>query len=274
MFEIVAVLTCHNRKDKTENCIRSLTVGNQECHFTFVIVDDGSTDGTVERIMEIKKEQDIHLLEADGSLYYSGGMRKGMLYVLDNIKKKYDYLLMLNDDVSFFEKSIEKMIAQSTEMSHAVIVGATCEKDGQLSYSAIQYTNGIKYRKIPISEWCIEADTFNANAVLIPFEAFEKVGAMDEHYRHSLGDFDYGLALKRNGYSIHVSKDYVGICKINYAERTWTDPSLNRMERIKRKESVKGAPAKQWFYFLKKNFGIITAVKNSCTPYIRILLGK
>lgn len=274
MFEIVAVLTCRNRKDKTENCIRSLITGNPDCHFTFVIVDDGSTDGTVERMSVINKELDIHLIEADGTLYYSGGMRKGMLYVLHNMTGKYDYLFMLNDDVSFFEKSIEKMIAQSIEVDHAIIAGATCEENGELSYSAIQYTKGIKYRKIPISEWYIEADTFNANAVLIPFTAFEKVGAMDEHYRHSLGDFDYGLTLKRNGYRIHVSKEYVGICKSNSSEGTWTDPALTRMERIKRKESVKGAPAKQWFYFLRKNFGIIMAVKSSCTPYVRIFLGK
>ena len=250
-----------------------MTTGNPEYHFTFVIVDDGSTDGTVKRISEINKELDIHLIEADGTLYYSGGMRKGMLYVLHNMTEKYDYL-MLNDDVSFFEKSIEKMINQSIEMDHVVIAGATCEENGELSYSAIQYIKGIRYRKIPISEWYIEADTFNANAVLIPFKAFEKVGAMDEHYRHSLGDFDYGLALKRNGYRIHVSKEYVGLCNSNAAEGTWTDVSLSRIDRIKRKESVKGAPTKQWFYFLRKNFGIITAVKSSCTPYIRILMEK
>lgn len=274
MVEIVALLTCRDRKDKTESCIRSLSEGNSNCHFTFVIVDDGSTDGTKERITELKRDYDIHLLEADGNLYYSGGMRKGMLYILHNMPFKYDYLLMLNDDVTFFENSILKMVIQNTEMNQAIIVGATCEEDGQLSYSAIQYTKGIKYRKIPVSEWGVEADTFNANAVLLPYKAFETVGAMDMHYRHSLGDFDYGLELKRNGYSIHVSKEYVGICKSNSEKGMWTDSALKRVERIKRKESIKGAPFKQWFYFLKKNFGIMVAIKSSCTPYIRILLGK
>ena len=43
---------------------------------------------------------------------------------------------------------------------------------------------------------------------------------------------------------------------------------------IRLKESVKGAPFKQWFYFLKKNFGIFTAVIHAFTPYIRIILKK
>ena len=40
------------------------------------------------------------------------------------------------------------------------------------------------------------------------------------------------------------------------------------------KESPKGLPSKQWFYFLKKNFNINYAVWKSITPYIRIILKK
>ena len=41
-----------------------------------------------------------------------------------------------------------------------------------------------------------------------------------------------------------------------------------------KKENIKGAPTKQWFYFLKKNFGYMAAVKGTLSPYIRILFGK
>ena len=78
----------------------------------------------------------------------------------------------------------------------------------------------------------------------------------------------------KEGYEIFQSKEFAGVCNNNDSKGTWTDTSLSRTERIRRKESVKGAPIKQWFYFLKKNFGVLTAIKGSVTPFIRIIIGK
>lgn len=280
-MKIIAVFTCFNRKARTKNCIHTLAAGNPGCEFTFAAVDDNSTDGTGEMLEALREEgYDIRLLKGNGSLFYSGGMRLGMEYVLERAAagkegtETYEYLLMLNDDVAFYENCIEKMAAQSKEQGNAVIVGVMCDREQHMTYSAVKYTRGIHYRKLAISEWEVPADTFNANAVLIPYEAFQKVGAMDRHYVHSLGDFDYGLSIKRAGYPIYPSKEYAGVCEGNPSAGGWQDASLSRKERIRQKESVKGAPTRQWFYFLRKNFGLLTAVKGCVTPYIRIMIWK
>lgn len=274
MESVLALFTCFNRKNKTEQSIRSIVKANPDCKFSFVIADDNSTDGTVQLLETMKSEFDLHVLEGNGSLFYSGGMRLAMQYTKEQINQSYDYLLMMNDDVEFLNGSIEKMIVQSIDQSNAIIVGAMKNDDGKLSYGAVKYIKGITYRTLSINEWEIEADTFNANCVLIPWTAFEATEIMDNHYVHSLGDFDYGLALKKNGYKIHTSKAFVGICNNNPAKDTWTDTSLSRIQRIKKKENLKGAPTKQWFYFLNKNFNSMTALKSVITPYIRILIGK
>ena len=113
----------------------------------------------------------------------------------------------------------------------------------------------------------------NANCVLIPYDLFRKTGSMDKHYHHSLGDFDYGFALRQAGGKLYVSRDYVGECCDNPQTGTWHNRSLSIRQRIRKKESVKGDPAGPWFYYLKKHFGLFTAVKSSVTPYIRIFLG-
>lgn len=256
------------------NCIRSLTDGNPACHFIFVVADDNSSDGTKEALEGLKESADIHLLYGDGKLYYSGGMRLAMDYTLSALPHELDYLLMVNDDVEFFEHCIEKLVAQSIEQKDAVIVGATQDAGGRLSYSGIKYTKGIHYEKVPVDRWQEELDTFNANCVLIPYKRFEQTGSIDKMYVHSLGDFDYGIALKKNGCHIHVGKEYVGLCENNSQKGSWTDQELSRRERIKKKESDKGAPMRQWFYFLRKNFGLFTAIKGTVTPYVRIALGK
>lgn len=273
-MKILAIFTCFNRKDKTEYCIKSLISSNPNCEFTFIVADDGSTDGTRELLKNMKKIYDIHLLRGDGNLYYSGGMRLGMQYVLENMDQSYDYMLMMNDDVEFYDKCIEKMIKQSVEQGEAVVVGAMQNNRGQLSYGAIKYLKGIKYETLDINQWSKPADTFNANCVLIPYSAFIEVGAIDSHYIHSLGDFDYGLSLKNKGWNIYSSNEYVGLCNNNNINNTWQDISLSRIQRLKKKEEIKGVPLKPWLYYLKKNFGIKAAIRYGFTPYVRIILGR
>lgn len=251
-MSVLALFTCFNRKEKTEQCIHSIVKANPECDFTFVVADDGSTDGTVQVLERLKLKYNIHVLHGNGSLFYSGGMRLAMKYVKQEMSRAFDYILLMNDDVVFLNSSVERMILQSKEQNHAIIVGGMKNEDGSHSYGAVKYTRGIKYKILATDEWEIEADTFNANAVLIPWRAFCDTEIVDEHYVHTLGDFDYGLSLRNNGYKIYTSKDYVGICNNNSAKGTWTDSSLPRKVRIQKKENPKGAPARQWFYFLKK----------------------
>ena len=66
-MEITVILTCFNRKEKTQACIRELVEKNAACSFTFVVVDDNSSDGTVEVLQEMQKEYDIRLLQSDGN---------------------------------------------------------------------------------------------------------------------------------------------------------------------------------------------------------------
>lgn len=272
-MEVITLMTTYNRKCYTQKCLESIVNDNNKINFSFVVVDDNSNDGTKEMLNELKEQLNIEIISGSGNLFYSRGMSLGMDYIISK-NKDCDYILLVNDDVSFFENCIEKLVAQSIEQENSIIVGATCDSKGILSYSAVKYSKGIKYNKVPCSEWNIKADTFNANCVLIPYKAFLEIGAMDKNYIHSLGDFDYGLSYLRKGYNIYVSKEYVGVCNNNTIEGTWLDTKLSVKERILKKEHIKGSPFKQWFYFLKKNFGITRAIFSSITPYIRILLRK
>jgi len=51
---LAVLLTCHNRKDKTVECLSSLytCIVPQGYSFDVFLVDDGSTDGTNETISE------------------------------------------------------------------------------------------------------------------------------------------------------------------------------------------------------------------------------
>lgn len=270
--KILVLLTSHNRKDKTKQALKKINDTNTNLNINFLIVDDGSTDGTIEELNKLK-QINKKILRGDGNLYYSGGMRRGMEYLINN-NIKYDYLLLINDDVSFFDHFLEKMVEYSKEKS-SVIIGATIDDNMKLSYGGIKYKNhfSAKHKRVG-PEYKEECDTFNANCVLIPYNYFLECGAMDKHYIHSIGDFDYGLKLKKRGFKLYVFDEYVGICNRNSIANTWQDTNLSIRDRLKKKREIKGEPTKQIFYYFNKNFNFLLAIKCSIVPYIKIFIKK
>lgn len=272
-MKIAILLTCHNRKEKTVNCIKKLCQNTAD--ISFIVVDDGSSDGTIQALFELRKDlpssKKLAIIRGDGNLFYSGGMRLAMEHARNNISA--DIYMIINDDVEFEEGIIDR-ICESGISNDKVYVGAMKNTSGNCSYGGVKYIKGIHYTTVTPESQDRHCDTFNANCVVIPCDIFKSVPIMDSHYIHSLGDFDYGLSIGKSGYSIEVLDFYAGTCDNNPSDKTWRDTGLSRIERIRKKESVKGAPFKPWFYFLKKNFGITYAIIYSLTPYIRILIGK
>lgn len=270
MIRILGLMTCYNRREKTITALNCLIKGNPGVEFLFIVADDGSTDGTFE---ELKRISNVNVVRGNGSLFYSGGMREAIAEA-KKMDKQFDYCLLFNDDVKFEKAAITDLCKKDTSV---IWVGPTSDEKGNLSYGGVVKTS--KWRpKTEIVMADVEegkvCDTFNANCVLIPWRIFENLDNIDEVYTHSMGDFDYGFSAVRKGYQIRVSDKYVGICPDNPVNATWRNTELSMKERIKRKESPKGLPRKEWFHYLNKNYNFITAVIYSMIPYIRIVLKK
>ena len=272
MTRVLGLATCFNRKEKTLKAINCLIQGNPEVEFSFIIVDDGSTDGTKEALEKIPE---VSVISGNGNLFYSGGMRVAIKAAKES-EKEYDYCMLFNDDVEFWDSAIEKLCEKDKTV---IWVGPTCEKDGSLSYGGVVKTSNFLPRTEIImanTEEGALCDTFNANCVLIPWNIFEKLDNIDEKYTHSIGDFDYGFEAKKKGYVIKVSDKYVGECPDNpvKSNNNWRNTELSRKRRIQLKESPKGLPFGEYYHYLLKQYNFITAIAYSIMPYIRIILKK
>ena len=274
-MEVCVIFTCHNRAEKSKKCVESLIEKNKDNNLFFVVVDDGSSDNTVEQLEKINyKYNNIHIIHGNGNLFYSKGMRRGM-QCLNESGQIYDYVLLINDDVEFVENVIEKLIQESKSKSNAIIVGAMYDDSGVFTYGGVWFKKGtIKQEYISPEKSDVVCDTFNANCVLIPLDAYINCEPMDGYYEHSFGDFDYGFSLRRKGNEIYTSSFYAGKCNRNARQGTWLDRTLSRRERLSKKENPKGLPFKSYFHYLKKNFGLAKAFFYVFTPYIKIILNK
>lgn len=273
---ITVMLTCYNRKDFTVSCLKTLVEGNPNISFRFIVTDDNSSDGTPDALRELGYS--MTLLSGDGQLFWNGGMYKALEYALQT-KERTDYYLLVNDDVRFSQGAMERLVARqqsAPDKEQAVIVGATADKNGNTSYGGVRLLSKhfAKFALVEPSDEYISCDTFNGNCVLIPQAVFFDIGNVDAFYRHSMSDYDYGMQMRRKGIALYNSAEYVGICEDNDITGSWRDTELPRKVRLQKKESPKGLPRRDWFYFVKKNYGLLSALYHSATPYLRIFLGK
>lgn len=267
MIKVLGLMTCFNRRETTVNALENLIKGNPNIEFSFIVADDASTDGTRKALEAF---ENVNVLSGDGNLFYSGGMRLA-IHEAKQSEQEFDYCLLFNDDVDFVFLAIENLCKKDSSI---IWIGPTCDGQGELSYGGIvKKSSWLPRTEIVMadSEEGKVCDTFNANCVLIPWKIFKDLDNIDSVYTHSMGDFDYGFSAVRKGYEIRVSNTFVGACTDNPVSVSWRNYELPIKERIKRKESPKGLPTKEWFHYLKKNYNVITAIVYSCIPYLRII---
>ncbi len=94
---IAVLLTCHNRRDKTIQCVTALyeQAGLEESYSIDVfLVDDASNDGTGEAV---KNEfPQVYIIQGNGNLYWNRGMHLAWETAAD--AQDFDCYLWLNDD--------------------------------------------------------------------------------------------------------------------------------------------------------------------------------
>lgn len=269
-FHIAALLTCHNRRDKTSACLRSLRnqveLAAPDFRLNIFLVDDGCTDGTAAAALEIWPEANV--IHGDGSLYWCGGMRKAWSAAEATDP---DYYLLVNDDTVLFPQAVRELLAICpTPETPVIAVGAICAPETERwvyggNQSDDPFVHGADKPRL--------CRTMNANCTLVPRVVYEKIGMFHHAYRHAMGDTDYGLEAGRHGIPIYESTSFVGECEPNPGAGLWRDRSLPRLTRLRRLASAKGLPPKDWLHYCQRNCGALW-LRYWLSPYFRVLLGR
>lgn len=266
MIQLAVLITCHNRKEKTINCLKLLfdqKIG-KDFQIHIFLVDDGSTDGTTEAVnLQFPK---VNIIKGDGNLFWNRGMN---LAWKEAAKTNPDYYLWLNDDTFLFENCLDSLLESSNEKKNkAIIVGTTISENTKLISYGGRNENG---RLIEPNKNLQECHHFNGNVVLVPKSVFEKVGILDPIFHHAMGDFDYGMRAKKKGIKIFLASEILGCCETHGVFAKWCQVETPFRERIKilYKSSCDSNPYQQ-FVFEKRHFGTLKASFHWLTIHIRV----
>jgi GT2 family glycosyltransferase len=273
-MNIAILLSSFNRAGKTSNCIRTLS--NQHHDIDFYLVDDGSTDTTVD---DVKAEFPfVNIISGSGSLYWAGAMRLGWSKIS---QKNYDALIVVNDDVQFYIDAIENAITDYNEIIKSnddididfALVGSTnyFNNPELVSYGGQKrssFWHPLKFKIIQPTSEIQEAITLNMNFAIIPIKTIDKFGFLESYFLHGGADFEFGLRLIKNRGKVFIMRGFVGSCDRN-PERLY---SSNIKERFKEFHHPKNQPFSQRIKYFKTYGGLLWPFL-FVLPYVKLIFG-
>lgn len=275
MRVVAALITCHNRRASTLGCLRRLfeQVLPAGTILDVYLVDDGSTDGTSDAVRQTYPS--VHIIQADGSLYWCDGMRLAWQHASAVDPDAYFWL---NDDTVLLPGALASLLKISDRCSaNACIVVGSCRDaaTGRHTYGGEVIRDRHPGRLNPVLPDPAETkncDTFNGNCVLVTREAFRVLGPI-RSFGHAIADTDYGLRANRIGIPVLVASGYLATCSHNPVGGSWKDKALPRFERFQLLLGRKGLPPSDWWRFLWQHSGF-RALFYWPLPYLRVLAGR
>ena len=239
------------------------------------LVDDGSTDGTNQAIHENYPQ--VSIINGDGNLYWNGGMRVAFNLA---IEKGFDYYLWLNDDTFLYSAALQSLIKTSNQLTlqegkGVIVVGSSQDEfTRKISYGGLVRSSKwipTNFSLVSPSSVAVECETMNGNCVLIPNSVVRKVGNLEPGFIHSMGDLDYGLRARYEGFLIWIMPGFAGTCSENFVLGSFNDANLPVTMRLCKMIHPKGLPFSAWRIFTQRHAGIFWPIF-WLMPYVKVFL--
>jgi len=208
---IVSILTL-NRLDLTKKAVNSVLEKSLE-NTKIVLFDNGSTDGTLEYLAQIKKEypKKIDYLRSEQNIGVAGGRNRVFRSVISNYGNNFSWVLNLDNDCIVHEKYDAAITKCIKETGALAVCPRLIQPDGRIFHNAhsgflinlknmqlkLEYGDNVNmpYNDPRVSER-IKTDVILGTSAKTP-KFFDRVGFYDEG--HKIGWEDFSIALRSFG---------------------------------------------------------------------------
>lgn len=185
----------------TECAVASLENSGGKCLVTTVVVDNGSADGSLERLK--KSCAGCTVIDAGGNLGFSGGNNVGIRYALEH---GAEYILLLNNDAVLERGAVEALLAAAGPKMIAApkIVFASDPSRAWYGGGHVSRMRGGFYHDADAMSAASARDVDFASGccMLLPAAFFRECGLMDERFFLYCEDAELCLRAARAGYRI------------------------------------------------------------------------
>lgn len=235
---IYILIPIYNRKELTLACLASLEKQTYR-DYKFVIVDDGSTDGSGDAIKKLYPEATI--IRGNGDWWWTKSMNEGMRFILPQ-SAPGDFVLTLNDDVEVAPDYLRTLLDISTANGRAV-VGSIVKNfyNNKWVQDAGVHINWNKFVFLKLQDpknkkINNDVDTLACRGLLVPVEVFHTIGAFGKMLPHYSSDYVFSIRAKRRGFRLMMSyeavvysKDRPGDKEFPFWQRYWSRRSSSNV---------------------------------------------
>lgn len=216
---VYILIPAHNNKRDVLELLQCLSSQTYK-YITVVLVDDGSTDGTEDKVREHFPA--TFILKGDGNLWWTGANVIGVNYILKQAGDD-DFILLLNNDLIVKENYIEILVDAGIRNERAVTGSALVDyHNPDFIESGIKLNRFLDLRVnqdsdlIHNTDFDFNVDTLPGRGTLVPIEVFRKIGNFNfKKLPHYGADYEFSIRAKRAGFKLIVSNRARVIAKLN-----------------------------------------------------------
>ncbi len=211
MPKVSVVVLTYNNLALNKECVKSILTKTAYANYELIIVDNQSTDGTIEYLKELeaKKIPNVKIILNDENLGFAGGNNLGIE------KADGDYVLLLNNDTIITRGWLTSMVKHLENNKSYGMCNPVTNSIGNESMIAVNYSSkeeldrfAYSYTGMHMNEEYKDVDRLPLFATLIRKSMVEKIGALDASYKVGMfEDDDYTEAALQAGYGIVIVED-------------------------------------------------------------------
>jgi len=198
---IYIILPVHNRKDITELFIKSL-VSQIYKEFKLILVDDGSTDGTDEMVLNYLPDSII--LKGDGNLWWAGGLHKGYEWIKENVNSSQ--VLLINDDTIISEEFLKTGIDLLNKNDKTLFLAQAYDKNNNHVDSGVH----VDWDKLTFNQAKNkdEINCLSTRGLFLQVKDFLEIGGFYPLILpHYLSDYEFTIRAYNNGYKLKIEEN-------------------------------------------------------------------
>lgn len=199
---VTIIIPVFNNWHHTENCLRSLSRQNLDSSVQVMVVDDGSSDETPERLKQIPGIQVVTQPKNAGYMY---AIRAGVAAA------ESEFVLLLNNDVIVCDNWLEPLLARAEDPQIGAVGSMLLFPNGSLQEAgALMFTDatGANFGKgdDPRRAWYQtphQVDYCSGASLLVRKTAWDEVGGFDVEFAPAYyEETDFCFALRDRGYAV------------------------------------------------------------------------
>jgi len=224
---ILTIIVTYNGMKWIESCLASL--GASSIPSDMFIIDNGSSDGTLDYLLS-RKDENIHIHISKDNLGFGKANNIGLEYALEN---GYDFVYLLNQDAWIFPETYQRLI-EAFENENGIGIASPIQKKADLKGNDTQFDKQCKKYLEASDKLVLDVPFVMAAHWMISRECLEKTGGFSPAFQHYGEDGNYIDRAKYNGFRCCIVKDAIAVHDRDSRPR----PKSYRM-RLKRIEAIR-----------------------------------